>query len=223
MVIVAYPEYKFLGWQTALIAWALLAVAFVCNTVIFRKLPLIEGLFFMLHIFGFLAFLVVLWVMAPRGDSSVLTTFSTNGWSSPGLASLVGLNAAVGNVIGADSSVHLAEELHNASWVLPRAMVAAAGLNYIISAVMLITLMFCLGNYDEVVNSPIGQPYIQVVLNATKSPAATIVLTTVVLILSIASFINGLATISRQLWSFARDGALPFSGWLSYVHPGLVM
>ncbi len=71
-------------------------------------------------------------VMAPRSDSSVLTTFSSNGWSSPGVASLVGISAAIGDVIGADSSVHLAEELKNASWILPRSMIAAALMNYVL-------------------------------------------------------------------------------------------
>lgn len=70
-------------------------------------------------------------VMAPRSDPSVLTTFSSNGWSSPGVASLVGISAAVGDVIGADSSVHLAEELKNASWILPRSMIATAVMNYV--------------------------------------------------------------------------------------------
>ena len=70
--------------------------------------------------------------MAPRSDSSVLTTFSFNGWASPGVASLVGISAAVGDVIGADSSVHLAEELKNASKILPRSMIATAAMNYLL-------------------------------------------------------------------------------------------
>jgi hypothetical protein len=47
--------------------------------------------------------------MAPRSDSSVLTTFSSNGWSSAGVACLVGISAPIGDLIGADSSVHLSE------------------------------------------------------------------------------------------------------------------
>jgi len=71
-------------------------------------------------------------VMAPRSDSSVLTTFTTNGWSSAGVASLVGISASIGDLIGADSSVHLSEELKNASWILPRSMIATALMNYIL-------------------------------------------------------------------------------------------
>ena len=78
-------------------------------------------------------------IMAPRSNASVLTTFSSNGWSGPGVASLVGISAAIGDVIGADSSVHLAEELKNASWILPRSMIATAVMNYILGFVTIST------------------------------------------------------------------------------------
>lgn len=175
--------------------------------------------------------------MAPRGDSSVLTTFSSNGWSSNGVASLVGISAAIGDVIGADSSVHLAEELKNASWVLPRSMIATALMNYILGFISIsmavrfvlksptltdfhpVTLVFCLGDLNAATMSPFGQPYVEVLYNATQSRGATITMTTVMLILLISCAVNTVTTSSRQLWSFARDGGPPFSGWLSRVRP----
>ena len=70
--------------------------------------------------------------MAPKASaSSVFTEFETNGWSTVGLACLVGLNGPVPYLSGADSSVHLSEELKNAAWALPRSMVATAVSNYI--------------------------------------------------------------------------------------------
>lgn len=176
--------------------------------------------------------------MAPTSDSSVLTTFSSNGWSSPGVASLVGISAAIGDLIGADSSVHLAEELKNASWILPRSMIATALMNYILgfitiskafqrdSAVLrstdspIVTLVFCLGGLDNAIDSPTGQPYVEVLLNATHSRGATITLTALMLVLLISCAVNTVTTSSRQLWSFARDGGPPFSAWLARVRPG---
>ena len=160
--------------------------------------------------------------MAPISDSSVLTTFSSNGWSSPGVASLVGISAAVGDLIGADSSVHLSEELKNASWILPRSMIATALVNYVlgfatISMVVqdisihsssadyaVVTLVFCLGNLDKAINSPFGQPYVEVIFNATQSTGATITLTTIMLVLLIACAVNTVTTSSRQLWFVPR-------------------
>lgn len=75
--------------------------------------------------------------MAPQSTpSSVFTAFETNGWSTIGLACLVGLNGPVPYLTGADSSVHLSEELENAAWALPRSMVATAISNYITSFIV---------------------------------------------------------------------------------------
>ncbi|KAL8717407.1 MAG: hypothetical protein Q9225_005338 [Loekoesia sp. 1 TL-2023] len=228
------------SWQTSLISWAILLLCIFANTVLFRKLPLIEGVVTFIHVLGFFAFVIVLWILAPRGTaSSVFTEFESNGWPTVGLACLAGLNGPVPYLTGADSTVHLSEELKNAAWALPRSMVATAISNYITSFVVVgafslsfikfldadpvptsVTLMFCLGDIDSVLESPTGQPYIAVVLNATHSVPATKVLTVVILILVVSCSVNGVTTTSRQLWSFARDGGLPFSSWISQVRPG---
>lgn len=220
IIVLANPDIIPTAWQTSLLAWGVLACAIFANTIMFRKLPLIEGVIMIIHVSGFFAVVIVLWVMAPRSDSSVLTTFETNGWPSSGVACLVGLNAAIGDLIGADSSVHLSEELNNASWVLPRSMVATALMNYVLGFIVIITLVFCLGSFGDAVSSPTGQPYVEVVYNATHSVGGTITITAVVFILVLACAVNNVTTSSRQLWSFARDGGPPFSGWLSRVRPG---
>ncbi|KAK1042731.1 hypothetical protein LTR74_018496 [Friedmanniomyces endolithicus] len=220
IIVLANPGYAIHNWQTALLAMAVVVVAVLFNTLLYRKLPLIEGIAMITHVFGFFAFIVVLWVMAPRSDASVLTNFSPNGWSSAGVACLVGISAPIGDLIGADSSVHLSEELKNASWILPRSMIATAVVNYVLGFVTIITLVFCLGDLNSATSSPFGQPYVEVLFNATRSTGATIALTTIMLILLVSCAVNTVTTSSRQLWSFARDGGPPFSGWLSRVRPG---
>ena len=42
-------------------------------------------------------------------------------------------------------------------------------------------------------------------------------MTAIVVIVFIAAVISEIATSSRQLWSFARDGGLPFSSWVAKV------
>lgn len=82
--------------------------------------------------------------MAPLGTaSSVFTEFESNGWPATGLACLVGLNGPIAYLSGADSSVHLSEELKNASWVLPRSMVATQISNYITSFIVVGTVFSC--------------------------------------------------------------------------------
>jgi amino acid transporter len=56
-------------------------------------------------------------------------------------------------------------------------------------------------------------------MNATESIVATNILTVVVCLLLLFTSVNQVTAALRQLWSFARDKGLPFSGWLSYVGP----
>jgi choline transport protein len=63
-----------------------------------------------------------------------------------------------------------------------------------------VTLVFSLGNFQEVLQSPIGQPYLAIILNATHSRAGTMVLAVTILILVTSCAVNGLTTISRQIW-----------------------
>lgn len=81
------------------------------------------------------------------------------------------------------------------------------------------TLCFCLGDATQILETPTGFPFIQIFYNATKSYSATNVMVTILVVTLTSSAISEVATASRQIWSFARDGGLPFSRFLSYVSP----
>ena len=119
----------------------------------------------------------------------------------------------------ADSICHLAEELKDASKWLPRCMVGAAAMNFSIGFLMLITLLFRAGNIQDAIDSPTGQPYIEILLNATGSVAGTAVMVAYIILALMFCAINMVTTSSRQLYSFARDGGLPFAKTLSKVRP----
>lgn len=141
IIAVSNPSYAIQGWQGTLFTIAVSSFAIVCNSVLIRKLPLLEGVIMTLHVVGFFAFVVVLWVMGPRGGSSVVTTFTDNGWGSTGLSSLVGILGPISSLLGADSAAHLSEELRDAAWVLPRSMIATALCNYTLGLVMIIVMI----------------------------------------------------------------------------------
>lgn len=65
-----------------------------------------------------------------------------------------------------------------------------------------------------------GYPFIQIFYNSTGSYAATNTMTAIVIILSSFSCVTVMAGSSRQLFAFARDGAIPFHRWVSHVRPG---
>ena len=82
-----------------------------------------------------------------------------------------------------------------------------------------VTYIFTLGNLEDVVFSPYGQPVISVFYNATGSKVGASLMTGIIIVMLSGSCVSENATASRQLWSFARDRGLPFSTWLSYVSP----
>lgn len=77
----------------------------------------------------------------------------------------------------------MAEELEDASYVLPRAMASASVINYLTGWIATVTLMSNLGNIEELLADPSGQPWVAVIYRATGSKAATIVLTIVLVVL----------------------------------------
>jgi len=62
-----------------------------------------------LHILGFFAIIIPLWIMAPRAKADVVLLEFTNygGWSSTGLSSMIGLLAPMAVLVGYDCSVHM--------------------------------------------------------------------------------------------------------------------
>jgi choline transport protein len=70
-------DYVIKGWHGALLTMAYVSSAIVFNTSAIGKMPILEGIAVVLHIFGFLAFLVVFWVMGPRAPAEeTFTTFA---------------------------------------------------------------------------------------------------------------------------------------------------
>lgn len=165
LIVLKCPEtYTYEYWHGTLMTIAFAAFSVVFNTLFARKLPLLEGIVLVIHICAFVAFLITLWVLAPISDAkTVFTQFNDGGgWGNLGVSTLVGITGSTLPLIGADAAVHMSEELKDASSTLPRSMIWSTALNGLMGWVMIITFCFCLGNLDEVLDSPTGYPYIQV-------------------------------------------------------------
>ena len=111
-----------------------------------------------------------------------------------------------------------AEEIEDASETLPKAILYGVGVNGAMGLITVITLCFTLGDVASVLDTRTGYPFIQIFYNATHSLWATNGMTAIVIIVFISAVISEIATSSRQLWSFARDGGLPGSSWIAKVH-----
>jgi L-asparagine transporter-like permease len=82
---------------------------------------------------------------------------------------------------------------------------SSVALNAVMLLIVGITFIFCLGDLDSVLNTPTGQPMIQVFYNATQSVAGTSIMVVVIIIILLSACVGQVATSSRQIWSFARD------------------
>ncbi|KAK3110978.1 hypothetical protein LTR53_014201 [Teratosphaeriaceae sp. CCFEE 6253] len=241
LIAICDPSYAIQGWHGALVTMAFVLAAITFNTFAIGQLPALEKVAFFLHICGFFVFLGVFWGLGPRADAhTTFTTFSNdNGWSSPGIATLVGIVGPATTFLGGDSAVHLSEELRDASYSLPRAMIAAAVTNYVLGTdfvvqlpllslttdalaafIMVVTLMSNLGSIEDDLASSTGQAYVAVIQTITGSKAAAIVLVLIMIFMYFFCAVNQVTTSSRQIFAFARDKGLPFHKFLSRVRPG---
>ncbi|CEI63702.1 hypothetical protein FVEN_g6824 [Fusarium venenatum] len=222
LIILNNPTYVPHPWHGTLLAIAVAAFTVVFNTLLARKLPLIESIVLVIHIFAFFGILVTLWVLSPRANAkAVFTEFNDGGgWGSLGGSALVGILAGILPLLGGDAAVHMSEELRDASSTLPKAMILTTAVNGLFGWIMVITYCFCIGDLGEVISSPTGQPFMQVFLNSTQSVASATTMSTFIIAMTVFSNLTMVATASRQLYAFARDHAVPFDTWFSHVPTG---
>ena len=222
LIVLNDPTYVFERWHGTLLVIAIVAFCIIFNSFLASKLPMVEGIILIFHIVGFFAVIIPLWTLSPRLSAGEVFNNITNlgGWSSDGLTFMVGLLTPVYTLLGADSAVHMSEEIKDASSTLPKAIMSSAAINGSLGWVMTITFCFTLGNLYSIVDSPTGYPFIQVFYNTTQNKAGASILTALIIINITSACISTVATVSRQTWSFARDKGLPFSSIISHVKPG---
>jgi hypothetical protein len=103
---------------------------------------------------------------------------------------------------------------------IPRSIVIAAASNSVMLFAFIICLLFSIGDIDKVANTPTGLPLIEVFYEATKSKNATNFLVSMPAIVLFFTVFNVFASVSRLIWTFAKDKGLPFSRQFAYAsHP----
>ena len=107
LVILNTPSYVAESWHGTLLVIAVAAFAIIFNTILAKKLPMVEGLLLVLHVLGLFAIIITLWVLAPTASAKDVFTEFTNagGWNSDGTAFMVGLLSPIISLIGFDCAV----------------------------------------------------------------------------------------------------------------------
>lgn len=130
-----------------------------------------------IHLASWAAITVTLWVTSPHGKASeVLFTFTNGGgWSSTGVSSLIGVIVPWGAVMGYDCSVHMTENAQDASKTIPQSLMMSYVFNVALAFISGVTLIFCIGDVDNVLANTDQLAFIQIFLNSTGSRAAAVV------------------------------------------------
>lgn len=210
-------------WQGMLFYWLVLAYSLMVNIWGSKVLPHTNLASGVLHIAGFLAIVVTLGVLAPKHDAHYVfvEVQNSSGWSSDGVAWLVGLISSVYPFLGYDAAAHMAEELPNPGRNVPLAMVGSVLVNGIIGFIYCVVLLFCLGDLENLLTSPTGFPFMQLFLNTTNSAAGATVMTLIICLIATAANAAGLTSTSRTFWAFARDDAMPCATYFTRISPSL--
>ncbi|CAN8105310.1 unnamed protein product [Discula destructiva] len=206
------------AWQLFLIILGMLLVTIVLNTLGARSLPALEVASLVGHTVGFVVVVGVLWGMCRPLNSSreVFLGFENNsGWSNYGAACLLTQVSIIWSMLGSDTIVHIAEEVKDASIIVPQAMFWSYVLNSAMAFVMVITMLYCLGPLESILDADL--PYLNLFSN-TGSTSAALFLAIVLILLVYAGNITALATTSREVWAFSRDRGFPFSTWISHLN-----
>lgn len=121
-----------------------------------------------------------------------------------------------GILVGFEAAGHISEETKNASTTAARGIFWSTIASALIAFPVVILFLFCLPDLDVLYEQNAPQPFVGIYA-MTMGMGGHIVMNIVCIIGLIFNVtIAGVAS-SRLIWAIARDGVLPFSGWISQV------
>ncbi|KAK0269392.1 hypothetical protein LTR35_014881 [Friedmanniomyces endolithicus] len=219
LIAIGNPAYAAPAWQGWLLVVAVTLICVFFNIFAEPLLPHMQNLFLPVYVGAFIATVAVMCALCPHVDAYTALIEVTNegGWSSSGLALMVGQISAIFALGGSDAAAHMSEEVRDAGLSVPRAMIGSILLNGIIGFIALIPFLFALPSIDDAVSDPSGFPLVYV-LNLAGMPNVTIALIFLQLLILMVGNVAYQAATGRQTFAFARDGGMPFSKWIGHIN-----
>ncbi|BCS28444.1 uncharacterized protein APUU_70014S [Aspergillus puulaauensis] len=215
------PDFRPEQWHLFLLFLLYTVVGFFLNLFLGSGLPFMTKIALVWSVCGFLATAItVLATGAPdfQPASFVFGEFiNSTGWPG-GIAFLLGLLQGGLSLTGFDAVAHMIEEIPQPCIRGPRIMIACVAMGLGTGFLFLVCLLFIIKDVDAVVSSPTG-PLAEIYLEATNSTAATVCLLIFPMVCLVFGTLGIMATSTRMVYAFARDGGLPFSRIFARVHP----
>ncbi|KAF2750152.1 hypothetical protein M011DRAFT_492433 [Sporormia fimetaria CBS 119925] len=209
-------------WHFSLLMVAFMVVPYLVNLWFRKVLNTLEMSAAIGQVCLMIVVIALLLASGPKHDSSFVfktLTWEQSGWGNKGVSFGIGTLTPVLCFSGVDSILHLSDEIKQVRTRVPHSMVFAVVSNSVMLMIFSVVLLYCMPPLDQLMLSPL--PLIDIVYNATNSRAATNAILIGVFILFTIWTFNSFASVSRLIWCFAMDNGLPYSNWLSKIHPTL--
>ncbi|KAF8230415.1 hypothetical protein L208DRAFT_1282163 [Tricholoma matsutake] len=209
-----HPEWVVTSWQTYLVFVAVVLWAGIFVMFFNGILPTIDVIAAAWSGLGIIIMLVCFLVKAAAGRRSASFAFthfdpSASGWT-PGWSFFIGL-LPVPYAFSANGMIaSMAEEVHNPSYQLPRALAWSPLVGSIFGMMFLLPLLFTLPDVATLLAAPGGQPIGVMFELIMGSKAGGIGMWFIVFGTGMLCAISVCCAASRATWSFARDKAIPF-------------
>ncbi|KIW71030.1 hypothetical protein PV04_03248 [Phialophora macrospora] len=208
------PSYTIERWHVVLLTYLLAILAATVNILWSRFLNQISTFAVVWNILSFLV--VVITILAAndhkQSASFVFSDFQNDtGFSSGGMAVMIGLLQTLFGMCCYDAPSHMTEEMLNPAKEAPQAIILSVFLGAVTGFVFLISAFFCIGDLEATATTPTGVPLIQIFFDSTSSVGGATTLASMITVIVLICSNSLMAEGSRALWAFSRDHGLPFS------------
>jgi len=209
--------------QLVLLSIAILVIFGIVCSLTTKTLHRIILWFAPINILASIAICIVLLVLTPNKQSAkwVFGNFTNgSGWGT-GFSFLLSFLSVAWTMTDYDGTTHMSEETHDAAIQGPMAIRHAVTISGIIGWMLTVTFCFCTTDLEAIINSPTGLPAAQIFLNAGGRTGGTVMWFFVILV----QFFTGCSAMladTRMAYAFSRDGALPFSKYISFPFPQVI-
>ncbi|KAK5459688.1 hypothetical protein LTS15_003817 [Exophiala xenobiotica] len=216
-----YPDYEIQRWQCVLVTYLMAIAAALVNIFLSRYLNQISTFAVIWNILSF--FVVIITILAcndhKQSASFVFADFQNEtGFSSGGMAVMLGLLNTLFGMCCYDAPAHMTEEMLNPAKEAPQAIILSVWLGAVTGFIFLISAFFCIGDLEATATTSTGVPLIQIFYDSTGSVKGATTLAALITVIVLICANSLMAEGSRALWAFARDHGLPFSKFFAKVN-----
>lgn len=215
------------GWDATTknnvtIAVVVLVLTTLINVAGVRLLSLINNVGVAAEILGMAVLALILLLIAHHQPLSVLTNTGGTDTGPHGYlgAFMTAMFMSLFVVYGFDTAGTLAEETHDPTRQVPKAILSALGVSFVIGAIFLVSVIIAIPNIGKevAVGANGGSPLIDIIDAGFPNWLAKVYLIVVTAAIFVCTLSIQAASI-RLAFGMARDGQLPASSFLSKVNP----